>query len=66
MNIQELEELDFYPETSFNLDMQETRLSGHSCPERPWLLSDYDVWTKNPYYRGPEVPYPEDDPGYPG
>lgn len=28
---------------------------------RPWLLSDRDVWYKNPYYNGPEVPHPEDD-----
>jgi hypothetical protein len=26
----------------------------------PWLLSDRDVWHRNPHYRGPAVPHPED------
>lgn len=25
-----------------------------------WLLTDYDVWVKNPHYRGPPQPHPED------
>ena len=25
-----------------------------------WILSDYDVWLRNPYYRGPDVLHPED------
>ena len=25
-----------------------------------WILTDYDVWVKNPYYRGPDQPHPED------
>ena len=58
-NVQEAEERDYCPETPFNLDIQETRLFGYTCPERPWLLSDFDVWVKNPAYRGPEVQHPE-------
>lgn len=27
-----------------------------------WLLHDFDVWVKNPFYSGPPVPHPEDDP----
>ena len=26
-----------------------------------WLSTDWDVWVKNPYYSGPEVPHPELD-----
>ncbi len=26
---------------------------------RQWILSDYDVWVRNPYYTGPEQPHPE-------
>ena len=28
--------------------------------DEPWLLSDRDVWYKNPAYRGPEVPSLDD------
>ena len=28
---------------------------------RPWILSDRDVWYRNPFYTGPAVPHPEDD-----
>jgi hypothetical protein len=26
-----------------------------------WLLHDYDVWVRNPHYRGPVQPHPEND-----
>ena len=26
-----------------------------------WILTDYDVWERNPYYHGPEQQHPEDD-----
>lgn len=29
--------------------------------ERAWILTDYDVWVKNPHYAGPPQPHPEDD-----
>ena len=32
---------------------------GHHRPECAWLVSNYDTWERNPYYRGPEVPHPE-------
>ena len=25
-----------------------------------WILSQYDTWTRNPFYRGPAVPHPEE------
>lgn len=28
--------------------------------DRAWILSDYDVWVRNPRYAGPAVPHPEE------
>lgn len=25
-----------------------------------WILTSWDIWVANPYYKGPEVPHPED------
>ena len=33
-------------------------------PDRAWLLHDWDVWVKNPFYAGPPVPHPESDEAY--
>lgn len=33
---------------------------GREYPHVCWLLTDYDVWVRNPFYQGPEVPHPED------
>ena len=27
-----------------------------------WILTDYDVWVRNPHYTGPEQYHPEADP----
>ena len=35
-----------------------------SYENRQWILTDYDVWVRNPHYRGPEQRHPEDDYGY--
>lgn len=35
---------------------------GADRPDQAWVLHDYDVWVKNPYYHGAPVPHPEDDP----
>lgn len=35
--------------------------AGAAYPGDAWLLSDYDTWERNPHYRGPKVPHPEDD-----
>lgn len=29
--------------------------------DRQWILTDYDVWVRNPHYNGPEQRHPEDD-----
>lgn len=33
---------------------------GMDNPNRPWILTDFDVWMPNPFYQGPPVPHPED------
>lgn len=32
---------------------------GADHPEKPWLLSDFDTWERNPHYQGPRVAHPE-------
>ena len=39
------------------------RNAGMDNPDRAWLLHDWDVWVRNPFYAGPPVPHPESD-GY--
>lgn len=34
--------------------------AGGDNPELPWILTNWDVWVKNPAYNGPPVPHPED------
>jgi len=37
------------------------QIFGQEKPNQQWILTDYDVWAKNPYYVGPDQPHPEDD-----
>lgn len=32
---------------------------GRMKPESAWILSPFDTWHKNPFYRGPQIPHPE-------
>lgn len=34
---------------------------GRESPDRAWILTNYDVWERNPFYHGPAVRHPEDD-----
>ena len=34
---------------------------GAENPDRAWILSQYDTWEANPFYRGLPVPHPEWD-----
>ena len=34
---------------------------GRENLDRAWILSDYDSWERNPFYRGTPQPHPEDD-----
>jgi len=31
-----------------------------SYKDRAWILTDYDVWVRNPHYSGPPQRHPED------
>lgn len=63
MNIQEQEERDFYPATAGEVDRFDTFLgaANRGDTEHQWLLSDRDVWYRNPFYSGPDQPHPETD-----
>jgi hypothetical protein len=50
------------PIASYDEAMAEyARNMGDQCPEREYILTDYDVWVKNPHYRGKPGRHPEDD-----
>jgi hypothetical protein len=36
--------------------------AGADHPDQAWLLHDWDVWVRNPFYCGPPVRHPEEDP----
>ena len=38
------------------------QIYGGEKPDHEWILTDYDVWVKNPYFTGvPTNEHPEDD-----
>lgn len=49
------------PATPMEAMREYAREVGAEKPQQAWILTDYDVWVKNPYYNGPEAPHPEDD-----
>jgi hypothetical protein len=58
---QEQEERDFHVSSDSEWDRAEAYDIGELYPERAWVNTDRDVWHKNPFYKGPPVPHPEDD-----
>lgn len=46
--------------TEAEADREYARNIGAQRPEQAWILSDRDVWYRNPAYQGPAVPHPED------
>ena len=38
-----------------------TRNYGMDHPDEEWILTDFDTWEHNPFYRGEPGPHPEDD-----
>jgi len=34
---------------------------GMDHPDRPWILTNWDSWERNPFYNGPPHPHPEDE-----
>lgn len=51
---------DSHLATVAEADAEYARNVGMETPERAWILSDRDVWYRNPAYTGPAVPHPED------
>lgn len=45
-----------WPSTEAEWDRAEAREIGAAHPERAWVSTDRDVWHRNPFYSGPEVP----------
>jgi hypothetical protein len=37
------------------------RNAGMDHPDQAWLLHDWDVWVRNPFYSGPPVRHPESE-----
>lgn len=60
MNIQEQEERDFEVTSCAEWDREDARERGYHRQDQCWVLSDRDVWYRNPYYRGPVQPHPEE------
>jgi len=51
----------YEPSTQSEWDCADAYQRGEENPDAPWVLTDRDVWHRNPYYTGPEVPHPEFD-----
>ena len=56
---------EYDPPTYGGTPMQEAhaemiQIFGWENPTEQWILTDYDVWERNPYYHGPDQPHPED------
>jgi len=35
--------------------------AGMDNPDQEWILSPWDSWGRNPFYKGPATPHPEED-----
>jgi hypothetical protein len=55
-----LAEEQSFPTSASEWDRADASARGARHPEQAWVLSDRDVWHRNPYYQGPPVPHPED------
>lgn len=47
-------------------DAEYVRNVGYENQDCAWILSDREVWYRNPFYSGPAVPHPESDDFEPG
>ena len=52
---------DDRPATMAEADREFAHNVGREQPGVAWILSDRDVFYKNPFYQGPPVPHPNDD-----
>jgi hypothetical protein len=51
---------DFHYSTDSEWDAAAAREIGEQDTTHEWVLTDRDVWHKNPYYTGEPGPHPED------
>tara|TARA_Y100000361_G_scaffold127672_1_gene122183 strand:+ start:4529 stop:4783 length:255 start_codon:yes stop_codon:yes gene_type:complete len=56
------EEAQFTITTESEWDRAEAYELGARSPDVAWVLTDRDVWHRNPYYSGPPQRHPEDPP----
>lgn len=47
--------------TDGEADREEAYALGEQNLLRAWVLTNRDVWHRNPFYAGPPVPHPESD-----
>ena len=59
MNVRDYFEQDI-PSTAAEIDQNDAWLIGSRNVDKAWILSDRDVWYRNPYYVGPAVPHPDE------
>lgn len=61
-SVQLQEDRDFHYSSDAELDREDACERGSHSPDQEWVLSDRDVWHKNPYFTGtPSGRHPEDD-----
>ncbi len=61
-NVQEQEEFEFTYTSESEWDRAEASERGYHNPDSEWILTNRDVWHKNPYFTGtPTNRHPEDD-----
>lgn len=44
-------------------DLQEALAVGSERPDLCWILTDRDVWHRNPFYKGQPEPHPDEEEG---
>lgn len=63
-NIQLEEERDFEVASDADMDRHEADMHGQYNTDQEWILSDRDVWYRNPSFVGTPGRHPEDDYDY--
>ncbi len=62
MNFNAHEEEDFNGNVLLEAHKEMVQCWGAEKPDQEWILTDFDVWEKNPYFTGtPTNRHPEDD-----
>jgi len=57
-----MEEEQFFYDSPYDQACYQAQVNAiESNNKRPWILTDYDTWIRNPNYKGPPVPPPDFD-----